>query len=65
MSGKSKSQVLMPVLLSALAISLTMLFWIVNVVYSVFTPNPENHSEGNFHKIFIVYVFYTQFFLTQ
>jgi len=40
-----RSYVLMPVLLSACAIPISMLFWIVNVVYSILWPD-ENSTEG-------------------
>lgn len=37
---------LMPVLLSAFAIPVSMMFWIINVVYKYFSPNSEHHFEG-------------------
>lgn len=42
-----KSQVLLPVLLSAIAIPVSMLFWIINVVYSNLTPEEDSHYESN------------------
>ena len=43
---RKSSQVLVPVLLSAFAIPVSMMFWIINVVYSFFTPDMEHHTEG-------------------
>ncbi|XP_043268688.1 transmembrane protein 19 isoform X1 [Venturia canescens] len=40
------SHVLLPVLLSAFAIPVSMLFWIVNVVYSILSPDSDYHAEG-------------------
>ncbi|XP_076222706.1 transmembrane protein 19 isoform X1 [Nomia melanderi] len=40
-----RSHVLMPVLLSACAIPISMLFWFVNVAYSTFHPDSDNHFE--------------------
>ena len=40
-----RSHVLVPVLLTACAIPISMLFWIVNVIYSTFHPNPEDHFD--------------------
>lgn len=40
------SHVLMPVLLSACAIPISMFFWIVNVVYSILWPDTANLTEG-------------------
>jgi len=49
-TGSSKesrhSRVLMPVLLSACAIPISMLFWIVNVTYSILWPDTANPAEG-------------------
>ncbi|XP_076244185.1 transmembrane protein 19 [Calliopsis andreniformis] len=42
------SHVLVPVLVSACAIPISMLFWIVNVVYKTFHPDSENHYEEYF-----------------
>ncbi|XP_076647615.1 transmembrane protein 19 [Halictus rubicundus] len=42
---KERSRVLVPVLISACAIPISMLFWIVNVVYSTFHPDSDNHFE--------------------
>ncbi|XP_071557566.1 transmembrane protein 19 [Temnothorax nylanderi] len=39
------SRVLMPVLLSACAIPISMLFWIVNVAYSILWPDTANSTE--------------------
>ncbi|KAK0175140.1 hypothetical protein PV327_008917 [Microctonus hyperodae] len=41
----NKSHVWLPVLLSAFAIPLSMLFWIINVIYSILTPDVEYNSE--------------------
>lgn len=41
------SYVLMPVLLSACAIPISMMFWIVNVAYSILWPDAENSIEGH------------------
>lgn len=38
---------LVPVLLSACAIPISMLFWMINVLYSIFYSNSENHFEGH------------------
>lgn len=40
-----QSHVLMPALLSACAIPISMLFWFINVLYSTFYLNPDNHLE--------------------
>ncbi|XP_076167669.1 transmembrane protein 19 [Ptiloglossa arizonensis] len=40
-----QSHVLLPVILSAFAIPISMLFWIINVIYSTFYPDTENHFE--------------------
>ncbi|XP_066582636.1 transmembrane protein 19 [Prorops nasuta] len=40
-----RSHVLMPVLLSACAIPISMLFWIINVVYSIISPDSRTQSE--------------------
>lgn len=45
MNEVKKSHVLLPVLLSAIAIPVSMLFWIINVVYSILTPEEDNHYE--------------------
>ncbi|XP_076766191.1 transmembrane protein 19 [Xylocopa sonorina] len=42
-----RSHVLMPVLLSACAIPISMMFWFINVVYSIFYSHSENHFEGH------------------
>ncbi|KAH0552667.1 transmembrane protein 19 [Cotesia glomerata] len=39
-----KSNVLLPVLVTAFAIPLSMLFWIINVIYSILSPR-ENQTE--------------------
>ncbi|XP_034948006.1 transmembrane protein 19 [Chelonus insularis] len=44
-NSENTSHVLIPVLLSAFAIPLSMLFWIVNVIYSIIAPDSEYHSE--------------------
>lgn len=41
-----RSHVLMPALISACAIPISMLFWFVNVIYSTFYLDSENHFEG-------------------
>lgn len=41
-----RSHMLVPVLLSACAIPISMLFWMINVLYSIFYSNSENHFEG-------------------
>lgn len=43
--------VLMPVLLSACAIPISMLFWIVNVAYSILWPDTENSTEGTVYAL--------------
>ncbi|XP_015605152.1 transmembrane protein 19 [Cephus cinctus] len=45
-ADSNRSTVLIPVLLCAFAIPISMLFWIVNVTYSVFTPDEENLHDG-------------------
>lgn len=40
-----KSHVLIPVLLSVCAIPISMLFWLINVIYSVFYSDTKNHLE--------------------
>lgn len=40
------SRVLMPVLLSACAIPISMLFWIINVAYSILWPDSRKFMEG-------------------
>ncbi|XP_053982330.1 transmembrane protein 19 [Hylaeus volcanicus] len=40
-----QSYVLMPVLLSACAIPISMLLWIINVIYSTFHPDTADHFE--------------------
>ncbi|XP_029035384.1 transmembrane protein 19 isoform X1 [Osmia bicornis bicornis] len=40
-----RSHVLMPALISACAIPISMLFWFVNVIYSTFYLDSENHFE--------------------
>lgn len=40
------SVMIMPVLLSAFAIPVSMMFWIINVVYKFFSPESEHHFEG-------------------
>lgn len=40
------SHILMPVLLSACAIPISMLFWIINVVYSILWPDTRKFTEG-------------------
>lgn len=46
-----KSHVLIPVLLSVCAIPISMLFWLINVIYSVFYSDTKNHLEGIFTMI--------------
>ncbi|KAG7207224.1 hypothetical protein KM043_008899 [Ampulex compressa] len=41
----NQSDVLIPVLLSACAIPVSMLFWIVNVAYSIFSPDSKHQSD--------------------
>ncbi|CAD6220290.1 GSCOCG00004984001-RA-CDS [Cotesia congregata] len=41
-----KSNVLLPVLVTAFAIPLSMLFWIINVIYSILSPR-ENQTEDH------------------
>lgn len=43
--GNRRSHMLMPVLLSACAIPVSMAFWIVNVVYSILQPESKNHFD--------------------
>lgn len=40
------SYVFMPVLVSACAIPISMLFWIANVAYSILSPDPVHSTEG-------------------
>ncbi|XP_012262920.1 transmembrane protein 19-like [Athalia rosae] len=40
------SKVLVPVLLCAFAIPVSMLFWIINLIYSVLTPDSEHNNDG-------------------
>ncbi|XP_011499884.1 PREDICTED: transmembrane protein 19 isoform X2 [Ceratosolen solmsi marchali] len=40
------SPVLVPVLLSAIAIPLSMMFWTINVAYSFLSPSPQHQSDG-------------------
>ncbi|KOC60172.1 Transmembrane protein 19 [Habropoda laboriosa] len=42
-----RSHVLMPVLLSACAIPISMLFWFINVIYSTFYSDSENHAQDH------------------
>lgn len=42
-----QSHLLMPVLLSACAIPISMLFWLINVMYSLFQSDAENRFEGH------------------
>lgn len=41
-----RSHVLLPVLLSACAIPISMMFWFINMIYSVFYSDSRNHFEG-------------------
>ncbi|XP_008204558.1 transmembrane protein 19 [Nasonia vitripennis] len=43
-----RSPVLIPVLLSAIAIPLSMLFWTINVVYSFLSPSVEQHQSDGY-----------------
>ncbi|XP_033219619.1 transmembrane protein 19 [Belonocnema kinseyi] len=43
---RKSSHVLVPVLLTAFAIPVSMLFWIGNVVYAFFSPDSEHHHDG-------------------
>lgn len=49
-SQDSQRFMLVPVLLSAFAIPVSMIFWITNVIYSFFSPDSDN--EGNLFTIF-------------
>lgn len=48
---RKKSHVLLPVLLSAFAIPISMLFWIFNVVYSTLTPEADSHTESKCQQL--------------
>lgn len=45
-NNDATSKVLVPVLLCAFAIPVSMLFWIVNLIYSTFAPDSERHTDG-------------------
>ncbi|XP_063989898.1 transmembrane protein 19 [Diachasmimorpha longicaudata] len=45
--NSKQSHVLLPVLLSAFALPISMLFWIGNVVFSIFTPEVDHHLSEN------------------
>lgn len=44
-NGDKRSKVIVPVLLTAFAIPVSMLFWIVNVAYSFLAPDSEYHAD--------------------
>ncbi|XP_011314838.1 transmembrane protein 19 [Fopius arisanus] len=46
-----QSHVLLPVLLSAFALPISMLFWIVNVIYSIITPEADYHLSEHYPVI--------------
>ncbi|KAK2584315.1 hypothetical protein KPH14_006706 [Odynerus spinipes] len=50
-NGKQHSNVLLPVLISACAIPISMLFWSINVVYSTFSSESKDHSEESLQVI--------------
>lgn len=56
-NDNKKSNVLLPVIVTAFAIPLSMLLWIINVMYSIISP-AEHQTEGKkFFKILNTVIF--------